>query len=67
MMLIYFLLRGGLAIGRFGRFPERPDDFRPSRPAVIILDFFNYYYYIFFLLLYIDIFFFCKRCHENVK
>ena len=49
-------IKGGLAIGRFGRFPERPYDFRPSRPAVIILDFFNYYY-IYFLLLYIDIYF----------
>ncbi|KAK0131518.1 hypothetical protein N1851_033774 [Merluccius polli] len=27
-------LRVGLAIWRFGRFPERPDDFRPSRPAI---------------------------------
>ena len=28
--------RGGLAIGRFGRFPERPDDFRLSQQAVIL-------------------------------
>ena len=52
--------RGGLAIGRFGRFPERPDDFRPSRPAVILLD-----YYYFFLLLCIYIYFFVVKDVKN--
>jgi hypothetical protein len=58
-------VRDGLAIGRFGRFPERPDDFRPSRPAVILLDF-----YFYFLLFYIYIYFFVVKdvkINEKVK